>query len=477
MKLLKLFFCFTFVAVSTVHQAQSQIAWTLEQCISHALSHNIQIKQHQLNAQYSQNTYQQARYNRWPDLNAGADHSYRFGRSVDPYTNEFSEERVQTNNFWISSSVTLYDGLEKKYAIEQANYDLMARLSETEAMQNNVQLNIATAYLQILYNKERLVIAESELDITKEEIVRTKALIEAGSLPKGDLLEVEAQAAQEEVRLIAVDNDLNMSYLTLVQLLELDTAVADFKIAVPEGLADRQIEEETLGYTVEEVYQSALGFPQIKSTEYQLQSAEKSIEIAQAERLPELSFQATYYTGYSDARQKYEMVPGENTAIGWVDGSMTPVYTQGMTTNTLNYPFFDQVADNANTQLSLRLTIPIFNRYQVRTAIHNAQLNTDNARYEMQLAKYELYKDIQQAHADALAALAQYQGNIKAVDARQKAFDYTQEKFTMGAATSIEYNTAKNQLTQSRAEMLQAKYDYLFRKSILDFYAGNPLKL
>jgi outer membrane protein len=431
----------------------AQKIWKLEDCINYAFDNNLQIKQQILNTRYNSNILLQSKIGLAPDFNAGIGSSISWGRALDQTTYEFTEnQRIISMNSNISSSLTLFSGLQQYNTIKQNEFDLMASLQDLEKLKNDISLAIAAGYLQILFNKELLAISKNQLELTRMQVNRTNKLVDAGSLARGALLEIEAQAASEELNVINASNQLDISYLTLTQLLDLDS-VGGFQIEIPEfgDIADQEIL-----VSVNSVYNDANAIlPQIKSAEYQLESSEKGLGIARGSRSPSLSLNGSYGTGYSDIRERY------NPATGQME----------------SYPFADQMKDNVSTTLSLGLRVPIFNGWMTGTNISNAKLSVMNSQLALETARNNLYKDIQQAHADAVAARKKYIATQQALASMEESFMYTEQKFEVGLVNTVDYNAEKNRLTQTQSDLLQAKYDYIFKMKILDFYRGNPLTL
>lgn len=458
--------------------AVAQEAWTLERCIDYALEHNIQVKQQALNTEYSANTLQQSKFGLLPNLNGSASGNLNSGRSVDPFTYQFTTQNVTSSNFALSSSITLFSGLQQWNNIKANEFNLKASLKDHEKLKNDIALNISAAYLQILYAEELVSIAEDQLTITQQQVDRTEKLVEAGSLAQGSLLEVQAQQASEELQLITAKNNLDFSYLTLTQFLELES-VENFAIVHPQI---DEINEEKIVQTIGSIYaEGVVLLPQIQSAELKLKSSEKSLAAAQGAYLPRLSLSASYYTGYSNNRTLFEetnvQVPEQ--LIGRTEDNIN-VYSAPYTTTIFSdkdYPFTDQFKDNAYKSISLNLTIPIFNNLQVLTGVKNSKLNVMSSQYTLEATKKQLYKDIQQAHADAVAALKKYKASEKSLEATQESFRYTQQKFDVGLVTSVDYNLAKTQLTKVQSDLLQAKYEYLFKSNVLQFYRGLPIQL
>ncbi len=452
----------------------SQAPWSLEQCINYALENNIQIKQQKLTTEYNTNAHIQSKIDLYPNLSASGSYGASFGRALDQTTYQFTQNQtIQSINAGISSSATLFSGFQKLNTIKKYDFDLRASLQDLEKLKNDISLNIAAAYLQILFNRELLEVAKSQLEITSQQVIRTRSLVNAGSLAKGSLLEIQAQQASEEVQVVNYENFLALSYLSLAQILDLDST-ANFKVLIPEISG---IDEKELIYDVNDIYSTAETIlPQIKASEFRLESAYKGLEIARGSRIPRISLTANYGTGYSDIRQQ---------VIGFTDVTRTVGYTPTNDEVTItypdpvygSYPLGDQFKDNASSSIFLNLSIPIFTNFQIKNGISNSRINVEKSRLEFANTKNILYKDIQQAYADALAALKKFKASEKALIATQESFNYTKEKYEVGLVNTVDFNIAKTQLVKTQSDLLQAKYDYIFKTNILNFYRGAPLKI
>ncbi len=425
----------------------SQNPWNLKQCIEYALENNIQVKQQELNVKMNENQVTRAKYNAFPNLNASANHNYSFGRAIDYGSNTVSQD-LEATSFSINSSVSLFNGFQITNTKKQEQLNLSAALSDVEKLKNNIALNIAAAYLQILFNEEMLETAEGQKELTMLQVERTRQLVNAGSLPERNLLEIEAQLASDEMQIVNAQNQLDLSYLTLTQLLELKSPegfsilkpdLSDFKETIP---ADSPV-------NVFEQAQQIL--PQIKGASLRVQSAQQGVEIAEGGQYPRLSLSTSYSSG---ARR----------------------YLKGNPL-TADDPFMEQLRDNTSATVGLSLSIPIFNGWQVKTSISNAKVNLENAQLNLELEKNLLYKDIQQAYADAVAAQKKFDATEKNVDALQEAFRSAEQQFSIGLVNSVEYTTSKTRLNQAQADMISAKYEFIFKSKILDFYQGQALNL
>lgn len=458
----------------------AQKKWSLEQCIKYALENNIQIKQSELNVKSSENNHLQSKLDILPNLNGSSGYNRNWGRNIDPYTNEFTENNISSMNFSISSSFTLFNGFQKLNTIKQNEFNLKASIQDVEKMKNDITLNIAAAYLQILFNKEMLEISKEQVKTSKLQFERTKKLVDAGSLPEGNLLEAQSQAASDELQQVNNQNQLELSKLDLIQLLELDSA-NNFDIIVPEV---PEPDKEILNITIEDIYNKAVNeMPEILASEMRLKSSETGLKIASGARYPRLSVTGSYGTGYSSSYEQYTV--SDSTIYAYPSG-YAQVGTEQYTVYSYNYdidyttetrPFDNQIKNNASTSLGINLSIPIFNGYQISNSVSNAKINIENAKYNLELSKNQLLKDIQQKYADVVAAAKQYQATKKALVSIKKSFDYAQQKYNLGLENFLDYSLAKNNLVKTKSELVQAKYDFIFKLKILDFYKGIPIKL
>ena len=415
-------------------QLPAQRLWTLEQCIDTALTRNRNIKQQQLSYKAKEIAYSQAKANLLPNLNASAGQNFNFGRSLGA-DNTYISSNSATSSFGISSDLTLFDGLKMKYNIEAKKAELLASGADWLKVEKDIILNVSTVFLQVLQNKELLQNAANQLDLTRKNMTQRKELIQAGKLAEGEIYELQAQEAKEEFSLVQAENNLQLSKLDLSQVMDLE----DFKeldVVVPANL----MENELALLSAEEVYNSAVqSRPELKAAEFRLQSSEKNIAIAKADYLPSLGFGAQIGTGY------YNM-------------SRLPV----------NEAFGDQVSNNLSTALGFRLSIPVFNRFEVKNRVKSAKLEVENSKIEMEKTKIELRKTIQQAYFNAIASKNRWESSQKSVRANEEAFRFASQKFESGRANQYEVNIAKNNLAQSISEQTQAKYEYVFRMKLLE---------
>lgn len=422
-----------------------QQEWSLEECIKYAIDHNIQIKQQTIQTKVQKNSLEQSKLDLLPTISGQASHDYSFGRALDQTSYEFYNQTVQSDYFYLGGRTNIFSGLQNLNTIQKNKYELLAGEQDLQRIRDNVSLSVALAYLQILLNKELVTANENQLDITLQQIEKTKKLVDAGSVARGNLLQIEAQAAQEELSLITIKNQLDISYLNLTQLLELESPVG-FEIVVP----DIHVEPNSIiTGNIDEIYDlAAQTRPEIKSSELNLTASEYALKIAKGARSPNISLSHTFGTRYSYIKD----MPGLQS-------------------------FEDQLKNNKNYGLGVSMNIPILNGWQVNKNISNSRLAVENSQYSLEGTRKELYKDIQQAYTDAVAALKKYNASIKAVSSSEESFRYTEQKFDVGMITPVDYNASKTQLLNAQSDMSQAKYEFIFKTKVLDFYKGIPLNL
>lgn len=455
----------------------SQKIWTLVDCINYALDNNLDIQKQLLTVETNKTSLLQSKLGMLPDLNANATNVWNFGQTIDQYTNTFATNTVRSNNFYIQSGFTIFSGLQKFNTVKQNQLNLLASKYNLDVLKNDISLAVAGYYLDILFNLELLDVAREQLRITKDQVVRISKMVEAGSSAKGDLLNIQAQQSAEELTVIEAENRLTISNLSLQQLIDLPVT-KDFRIEKPELKAVAAPKELI---TPEIIFEHALKTrPEIKSAELNVRSAQKYVAIMRGSVTPTLSFGGSWGTGYSGAIKEIDptippvIVPynigitqlSHDTVIGFDN-----VYSTRVTS------FSNQMRQNENQSLGFYLSVPIFNGWQGRTAIAKAKILAHQAELDLDIRIRDLRKLIEQAYADAVASLKKYNSSEGKVTAQEESFKYTEQKFDVGMMTSFDYNISKKDLTKAQSDLLQAKYDFIFKTTILDFYMGNPIRI
>ncbi|MFT3737300.1 MAG: TolC family protein [Breznakibacter sp.] len=432
---------FLFIVMGS--SAMAQQPWTLQACIDHARQSNITIKRQKINAEYAKNTYSESRFAKLPSLNASVDYSVGFGRYLNTVNYEYVDQTTQQLSGGVSTGATLFQGFVKQNTQKQEQQNMLAAIQQVAETENDISLLIASYYLQILFDKELLIVAKAQRDVTQEQVDRTQKLVDAGSAAMGTLLEIKSQLAKENLNVTTQENALGISLLNLSQLLDLES-VSGFDVVVP------QLPEVPLlmSDNATNIYQTAVGtMPQIKRGELELEASKYQLKKAQGYLYPSLSIGAGWNTQASKIKGLYD------------------------------WDFSNSLKNNANSYIGLNLSIPIFNGFQTRIGIKNSKLAVLDAEYALQSEKLALRKEIEQARADAMASQKKYAASQDAVASYQESFTYTQKRFEVGMVNSVDYSTAKNEYTRAQSELLQSKYEYILRSKILDFYKGIPLTL
>ncbi len=479
MRILPMIFC----ALLCSFGVSAQEKWDLKRCVDYALDHNIAVQQSALNVERAEINDAQNRYNLLPNLNAGATHGYNWGQRIDPFTNQFATNRVRTNNFFLSSSLDLFGGFTKWNSVKAGKAELQAGLSEHQRIRNDISLQVGLLYLQALVNKESVVVSQNQLDLTREQLERMRILFEVGQVAQGELYDIESQLAQEELNLVNAQNAVDLALLDLTQTLQLPPELArDFDIVVPDIPDDAM---EMMSKSVDEIFAIAVeNMPRIQAAQARVRAAEYSESATRGVLYPTLSMSASIGSGYSGINQE---IVGDGldvgpVPIGRVLGTGEPVVSlqNQVVYQSEDYrtkSFETQLEDNLNQSLQFTLSIPIFNGSAARMNLKRAQINRIEAELGYRQISDQLRFDIEQAYADARAAMNSYAAAQKAVDALEVSFSYAEARFEQSAITSLDFNNTKTSLTNARISLLNAKYDFVFKLKVLDFYIGKPLTL
>ena len=456
-------------------QSQAQEPWTLEKCIKYAIENNIQIKQQNLTVEAAGSSLKQSQLGMLPTLYANGNQQYYMGRTINPYSFDIREDNRRTNSFGINSSVTLFQGLQKLNTMKAYEYNLRASVMNVEKEKNNVILNVAGAYMQILFNEELVKVSENQVVLSKQQEEKTKKRVEAGTQPAGNLLDIQSQLAQDELSLVNAKNQLQQSLLTLTQLLELKTYEGFVIVKPDENVLNTAMVIDSMSLIVDD----AMNFlPDVKSAELQLEGYHNSMKAAMGYQSPSLTMSAGYGTYYSNRLSLYSMGAPQQVITGYVNGDPAqPVMIPQPTATERAYPFFDQLSDNRNLTLMFSLNIPIFNGYQIRNNINQSRVNYYRSQNNLELTKKQIYKDIQQVYLSAVAAQKRYAATMDAVNANKEAYRYAEQKLENGIMTPVEFSTVKTKLAKSESDLLQAKYEYVYRSRQLEFYRGKPFQL
>lgn len=457
--------------------AFAQEKWSLQQCIARADERNLAVLNAALDAQLAQQNQDRTYWDLLPDLNGVATHGYNYGRVIDRFTNTFATDRVRTNNFYLSSQVDLFRGFSKQHSIKQARFDAEAAMRGMEAARNDVRVAVVNSFLNVLGLRERIAATEAQAANTREQIARIQVLVDAGRVARAELLTMEAQLAQEEFNITDVRNQHDQEMLTLGRTMQLEAAeMQRFDITGP-AISSLEVVPPTAeaSQVLDNVVRT---HPAYAQAELQVKSAEKSVAIAQAGRMPSLSLNGSLGTGYSgrDIRTVGGPIIGDPILIGATETGEA-VFAPNIDYNTELTPFNDQLDQNLNESISFTLNIPIFNNMRNRYGVQQARVQHEKVKNGLTSLRNDLQKNVLDAMVQQRSAHRQFVAASKAVESGTLALEYAQERYDQGVITAIELNTAKTSLNTSTANLINAKYQYLMATKYLDILQGIPVTL
>ena len=432
--------------------------WTLQECVNYALDHNISIKQQELSKDLVEEDITIAKGNFYPSLNSSASQNWNFGSFIDINGGRVSRDS-RSNSFGLNSNVTLYNGNRNKNNLLQVKKSLEAAGFDLEENKNGIMLFVVNDYLNVLLNKESLIIAQDQIEISKKQVEKARVLVEAGSKPKASLLEAEATLASNEQQLTTAQNNLDLSLLALAQLIQVSHKGFDIEDVV------LTIDSASLIYNdTDVIFNTAVAnLPEIKSAEIGVERSAIAIEIAKGNYYPSLSFGAGLGTSYQHNQGSKDVRPvvDPNTnAVVFVPNG-----------------FGKQLEDNLGYNLGFSLNIPIFNRFQTKSGVAKAQINHEIASLQLQDKQVKLRETIEKAYADAKAALNQYISAEKSLLAQNESFKNAQVSYDNGAMTSFDFDQVRNRLVNAQSSLANAKYNFVFRTKLLEYYLGIPIVL
>lgn len=454
---------------------QGQDGWSLERCINHALEHSLSIEQSKLTLASNKIQLKQSKAARYPNLNGGIGFFEQFGRTIDPTTNSFANKKIGSSNFNLSSGVVLFNAGRINNTIRQAQINLESATWDAKGVANDLALNVALVYLQILFAEDQVDNTKSKLAIAKAQLKRTQALIKSGSLAKNEALNFEAQLATSEQSLIIAENTLSNAYLQLKQMLRLDTE-DEIQIERPD-VSLGQVDPDQ--FNTERVYQKALmAQPNIKASEHRIKSSVVGKKIAKSQLYPSLSLSGSFSSNVSTLSRKLDGTRIISTTQPVkINGNPASLEIPQLIPNFIDNPFGDQLTENFGQSIGLRLNIPIYQNGRTTASIQQSEIRVLQTKVANEQIKQKLKSDIQKSITDAQSAKRQYTAAEKSAKATQAVFENTQKKFDIGAASSFELTTSKTNADVAQSQFTSSKYNYLFKLKIIDYYLGKPIKL
>ena len=417
--------------------------WTLQECLDWALEHSLTVKQSELNVAQQEIQANTAENSWLPAASGSVNESINFGRGLTA-DNTYTSANTTSTSFSIGGMMNLFDGFSTPNNIALARLNLEAATKDLERARDDIRVAVARAYVQVLYDYEIVDVARKQIELDDAQVARLEALAATGKAAQAEVSQQKASRAQSGVTLVQAENNLRLALLDLGQLLEFPSCEG-FSIERP----DVHIGDILLDMP-ERIYADAVETrPAVQAEEIRLKGTERSLKIAQAAQYPSLSLSGGVGTNY-------------------------------YTTSNDAYPsdtFFNQLSHNFSPYIGVSMNIPIFTRFQTRNNIRSARLNQELQQIQLDKTKQSLYKEIQQAYSNAVAAEAKYRSSSEAAAAAEDAFRLTQAKYENGKATITEFNESRNQLLKTQSDQVQATYEYLFQSKLLDFYRGEALSL
>jgi outer membrane protein len=468
---------FTVMVVFTVWTSNAQSKfWTLEECVTYALENNISIKASELDEELATISKKDAIGNFLPSLNANASHSWNIGLNQNITTGLLQNQTIQFTAVGMNVQVDIYNGLQNQSRLRRANLFQMSSQYQLLKMQEDIGLNVANAFLQILFNKENLKVRKEQLSFDQKQMERTKELLDAGLIPAGDLLDMKATASASQQQVTIAENALLISKLSLAQLLQL-REFRDFDIQDPNFQAEQNV---LLLMKPEEIYEKAKEIrTELKIARTNLEIAEKDIKIAKGAYQPNLRGFYSFNTrsSNSDSVTGFEVDPDNPTSpIGFVEQTNQLVVQPNFIRLTGGpVPTLDQFDTNKGQSVGVQLNVPIFNGFSVRNSVDRSKVEYERSKVAYEQQELDLARNVYTAFTDATGALNSYEAALETAEARKEAFRYAKERYDVGLMNSFDFNQSQTLFVNSLSEVLRTKYDYIFRIKILEFYFGIPI--
>jgi outer membrane protein len=452
--------------------------FSLRACVDYAISNNVTLKQSQMAVESGIVQLNQSKAAKLPSANGQFNLNGNAGRNVDPFTNGIVTNTIGTNNMGVGLSVPIFDGSRNNNIIERNRLSLEAAQMDVATQKNNVSLQVAVAYLNVLSAEDLIDVSERQLDVTRLQLERTQKLVNSGALAETNLFDLEAQMANDELSLLNARNSLESAILTLKQAMN---APADLNLRVTRiDVPDPNI--VNYGENANNIYQTAIGYlPEIKAGEIRLRAADKNIAIAKSVGLPSISASTSWGTAFSSAAKRLTEAGTTSNQIpvsAEFQGQTIPfVINFPQTSYTSDgIPYFRQLGSNQNLNLGISARIPIFNGYNQKYQSQAAKIQKMQVELQNQSTQLTIKQNIDQAYITMLNAQKRYSATLAQTNALEKSFKAAESRYNAGASNFVDYNLAKTNLDRAKSNLIVAKYDYIFRIKILDFYQNKPLE-
>ena len=466
-----------FLLSLVVFQLQAQEKkWTLQECVDYAIKNNISVQSSVLDLQTAGIAKKDAIGNFLPNFNASASHSWNVGLNQNITTGLLENQTTQFTSAGLNVSVDLFKGLQNQNQLRRSNLSIIASQYQLLKMQEDIALNVANAYLQILFNKENVKVQKQQLTFNESQLQRTTELVNAGQVPQGDLLDIKASVASDKQRLIAAENALLISKLSLAQLLRIED-FQSFDISEEQlDVFDSVIMNESPNAVIEKAKETRT---ELKIAESNLEIAKKDISIARGAYLPSIVGFYSFNTraAYFDRIVGFQPnTTNPTSVIGFVDGTGQAVLQPNFSP-ILGGPLsvWEQFDNNKGQNFGVQMNIPIFNGFATRNNLQRSKVAFERAKLNYDQQNLDLERNVYTAFTDTKAAKESYEAALQTLEARTLSFNYAKDRYEVGLMNVFDFNQAQTLLVNAQSEVLRTKYDYIFRTKILEFYFGIPL--
>lgn len=450
--------------------------WSLKQCIDYALANSLSVKRSTYNVETSKVDLREAELSRLPSVNASASYGASWGRGLDPVTNNFVTQEITSSNIAAQGSLPLFNGLRIHSNIKRFEKSYAASEQDLAKAKNDIIINVATLFINVVFSKELVENAKLQLASSQQQYERTKKQVAAGALARSEELNLDAQVATNEVNLVQQENALALAILQLKQALQIPASQA-LDVEIPQ----LEPEDLLLDQSRDDVYNIARQvMPEIKAAALKIESSDYAVKAARGNLYPRLNLVGTINTNYSSIVSPQFVADGTvyvtDRVIGYLNGDpASPILGIAPNGTTEKYPAMDQFQDNVYRTLAFQLNIPIFNSYSSRANLRRSVIQRQLAQVNADEAANILRQDVETAYNNALAASKSYNANTRQVQSREEAFRMTNQRYANGAVNYVEYQVAENDLFRAKSDLLRAKYEFIFRKKVLDLYQGKPI--
>lgn len=458
---------------------QAQNTWSMERCVRHIEENNTAVQQANISIELAKINYEQSKYNLLPTLNAGISNALNFGRSVDQTTYQFVNKTIQSTGINVSTNATIFNGFIRQNQIKQNSLQVQSAEYDVRKLKNDLSLNVANLYLNILLLKQQILLAENQGNILQQQRQRTQRLIDAGALATSTIVDFETQQSQNELAIVNVKIQLDNAKNAMKQVLQLPLT-QDFDVEAIE--VEKYIVAFDTQLTAESIYNHALNTqPQIKKNDIQQKVAKINMRIAEGARYPSVTAFAQLNSNYSSAYRNFVQngVRDSGPIVIATIFDTIPIISRQYTPNfeERKVGLGTQFQNNFSQTIGLSINVPIFNNFQVRNNIRRARLNEKMAELTSEQAKMQLQQDIALAYNNVQNSIERIKSSTIVLQNAKKSLEYTKKRFEVGTSNSFDIITANNTVFRAENDLLQAQYEYVFRTKIIDFYIGKGIKL